>query len=107
MYSPFPRRKPRKAAQCKHPSALRPGLSLAKAGAHQGKYKGKMLVQCVDYSSGFRVLSEQRSRVGSVPCTSPSSDRIRKSLGCANMQTFSPYSAFLSLSCWNIWIDKR
>jgi len=30
MYSPFPRRKPRMAAQCKHPGALNPGLSQRK-----------------------------------------------------------------------------
>jgi len=27
MYNPIPRRKPREAAQCKHPFALHPGLS--------------------------------------------------------------------------------
>jgi len=41
MYSPFPGRSPREAAQCRRPFALRPGLSREDEKAHQGGYKGK------------------------------------------------------------------
>jgi len=34
MYSPFPGRKPREAALCKHPLALRPGLSPEQCRSH-------------------------------------------------------------------------